>query len=164
MKPKPGIEEKELRDQIAEETYQYLSEDELRLDREIKQHLADKNNTAPDEFIYAFYKSQKDGHPANGGKGTIAEVGAIHEVKGPLQICTDRALHATLSLNDWDGDALWLVKMYRPWQRESSEFEYYYYMQYYKRKFLKYCEELINDKRRGRETERKNDYARASST
>lgn len=65
-------------------------------------------------IVYAFYKSSTDGSPANGGGGTIATPGALHEIDGPLRICTKNALHATLDINSWKGSKLWLVKMYEP--------------------------------------------------
>lgn len=65
-------------------------------------------------IVYAFYKSSTDGSPANGGGGTIATPGALHEIDGPLRICTKNALHATLDLLSWKGSKLWLVKMYEP--------------------------------------------------
>ena len=63
----------------------------------------------------AFWRSTKDGFPANGGKAwTAAYVGKVDKVKGPLGICTHNALHATLLPPKWEGEKIWIVAMYPP--------------------------------------------------
>jgi hypothetical protein len=60
----------------------------------------------------AFWRSKKDGQPANGGKlSKAAEVGDVHKVAGPLELCTNRALHATLIPPKWEGERVWVVAL-----------------------------------------------------
>jgi hypothetical protein len=35
----------------------------------------------------------------------------VHTAKGPLQLCSPRALHATLIPPQWVGDRLWIVAL-----------------------------------------------------
>lgn len=60
----------------------------------------------------AFWRSSRDGKPANGGSGTQAKPGLIEEIAGPLQLCTRHALHATLHPWEWEGERLWVVALY----------------------------------------------------
>lgn len=76
-------------------------------------YLLDKKNQVKNSRL-AFYLSDKNGEPSNGGKGTVAAPGAIHEIEGPLEICTKNALHATFLPLEWKGEKLWLVRMYEP--------------------------------------------------
>ena len=64
----------------------------------------------PDSFL-AYWKSNKNGAPANGGSGTVASVGLIEKIDGPLEICTRHALHATIEPPKHKGERLWLVAM-----------------------------------------------------
>jgi hypothetical protein len=59
----------------------------------------------------AYWKSNADGTPANGGKSEPVYEGMVQKVQGPLDICTRRALHATYSPSKWKGDRLWLVAL-----------------------------------------------------
>lgn len=66
--------------------------------------------------IIAFYCSDRNGLPANGGAATekyMMVPGAIHEVNGPLELCTPRALHATMQPHRWFGTRVWVVAMLR---------------------------------------------------
>lgn len=87
---------------------------------DLRPYLIELNQDA-EGFVYAFCKTNEDGTPSNGGSGTICKEGAVHEVEGPLKICTKNALHATIDVNKWDGEALWLVKMYEPVVMEGDK-------------------------------------------
>ncbi|MCR4319760.1 MAG: hypothetical protein NUV74_05415 [Candidatus Brocadiaceae bacterium] len=64
--------------------------------------------------VLAYWRSTHEGKPANGGSGTIAKVGLIEEIKGPLEICTAKALHGTLNPPKWKGEKIWIVALYPP--------------------------------------------------
>jgi hypothetical protein len=59
----------------------------------------------------AFWRSNRDGTPANGGNWVSAKVGDVHKVRGPLALCTQRALHATLIPPKWKGERMWVVAL-----------------------------------------------------
>ncbi len=62
--------------------------------------------------LLAYWRSNKAGGPANGGSDFVATPGLIQEINGPLELCTERALHATLNPLEWRGERLWLVALY----------------------------------------------------
>jgi hypothetical protein len=64
--------------------------------------------------VIAVWRSRGDGCPSNGGTGAPAAVGDIQEVAGPLDICSPRALHATLQPGQWKGERWWAVALYPP--------------------------------------------------
>ena len=76
---------------------------------------------APNDATLAFWRSDKDGKPCNGGSGTVARVGLVEEIRGPLEICTHRALHATLDPAKWQGDRLWVVAMHGELQQQEDK-------------------------------------------
>ena len=59
----------------------------------------------------AFWKSTKDGQPANGGNGEAVYPGLIQKTSGPLQLCQPGTLHATLKPEKWKGERLWIVAL-----------------------------------------------------
>ena len=59
----------------------------------------------------AYWRSDENGRPANGGRGLIAKAGDVHETHGPLRCCAPGTLHATLLPQKWKGERLWLVAM-----------------------------------------------------
>ena len=61
------------------------------------------------EGTLALWKSGSDGRPCNGGTGEPVKRGDVQRVNGPLALCGNRALHATLRPNDWKGERVWLV-------------------------------------------------------
>ena len=64
------------------------------------------------EVKLAFWWSNKDGKPSNGGSSKDeAKPGLIQKVQGPLELCTKRALHATVNPEKWKGDRLWIVAL-----------------------------------------------------
>jgi hypothetical protein len=69
-----------------------------------------------------FWKSDKEGLPSNGGYlSAPVKVGAEHKVNGPLQICTERALHATLIPPKWKGERMWIVALLGEVQWEEDK-------------------------------------------
>jgi hypothetical protein len=70
----------------------------------------------------AFWRSTKEGSPANGGRGTIAKVGLVEEIKGPLKICTENALHATSKPELWQGERWWIVALDGNVQTQEDKF------------------------------------------
>ena len=64
-----------------------------------------------DPRTIALWKSASDGSPANGGRGTVARVGLVEEITGPLELCGPGALHATLQPDSWKGKRLWIVAL-----------------------------------------------------
>src|SRR3990167_3161333 len=70
--------------------------------------------------ILAYWLSNADGTPANGGSGTKARVGLVEEISGPLKICTKNALHGTLKPPKWSGERVWIVALYPPFQFQED--------------------------------------------
>jgi len=61
----------------------------------------------------AYWRSTAKGQPTNQGVKIIeAAPGVTHEVSGPLEICTSRALHATLVPPKWKGERWWIVALH----------------------------------------------------
>ena len=61
----------------------------------------------------AYWRSTTKGQPANqGAQIDTAAPGIIHKVSGPLEICTSRALHATLIPPKWKGERWWIVALH----------------------------------------------------
>ena len=70
----------------------------------------------------AFWKSDAKGLAANGGSmDSPAHEGLVQEIKGPLAICTRRALHGTLEPDKWKGERLWIVALYPPFQIQEDK-------------------------------------------
>ena len=59
----------------------------------------------------AFWKSDADGRPANGGAGEAVKPGMKQKVAGPLSLCSARALHATYNPDSWSGTRTWIVAL-----------------------------------------------------
>ena len=59
----------------------------------------------------AYWRSDKDGKPANGGHAAPAKEGDIQKVPGPLNLCNAGTLHATYIPSKWKGERIWLVAM-----------------------------------------------------
>jgi hypothetical protein len=73
----------------------------------------------PDATL-AFWKSDRNGKPANGGSGTVAKIGIVEELPPPLSICS-RGFHATLNPAKWSGERLWIVALYGEIQTEDDK-------------------------------------------
>jgi hypothetical protein len=68
---------------------------------------------------FGYWRSDKKGRPSNhdhdskcGPNCTPVSAGVVQEIPGPLEICTRRALHATLNPEKWQGERLWLVALF----------------------------------------------------
>ena len=61
----------------------------------------------------AFWRSNEDGQPSNGGQhlGTPAGPGVIHSAPGPLTLCRPGTLHASLLPSRWRGARTWIVAL-----------------------------------------------------
>ena len=65
----------------------------------------------------AYWNSDAQGRPANHDLGPdaakwTARPGVVQRVKGPLEPCSSRALHATLTPHRWAGCRVWLVALW----------------------------------------------------
>ena len=69
----------------------------------------------------AFWRSNADGTPANGGSKTKASIGLTEEVTGPLRLCSHQALHGTLSPDKWKGERWWIVALHNPTQEQDDK-------------------------------------------
>ena len=45
----------------------------------------------------------------------------MHEIPGPLRICTANALHGTTKPEKWQGDRWWVVALFEPVQRQDDK-------------------------------------------
>jgi hypothetical protein len=71
------------------------------------------NSLCASASFLAFWKSDRNGMPSNGGSGVeAARPGLLQKVSGPLRLCGPRALHATLHPDKWRGDRLWIVALH----------------------------------------------------
>ena len=62
--------------------------------------------------LLAFWRSNADGTPANGGAGKPVAVGDVHREQGPLRVdCGRGQLHATLVPQKWAGELWWIVAL-----------------------------------------------------
>jgi hypothetical protein len=75
------------------------------------------------DALIGWWRSDLAGQSANGGKRKIeaAAPGVIHEVNGPLRLCTARALHASAKPQEWQGDRWWVVALLGETAREGSK-------------------------------------------
>jgi len=64
-----------------------------------------------DGCTIAYWRSDANARPCNGGRGEAVRPGLIQTIKGPLCLCGDRALHATAIPPAWKGDRLWIVAL-----------------------------------------------------
>ena len=70
----------------------------------------------------AWWRSDAQRQPCNGGRGrTVARPGLVEEVVGPLELCTDHALHATMAPWAWRGERLWIVALYGEVQERDEK-------------------------------------------
>ena len=59
----------------------------------------------------AYWRSDKDGRACNGGKNDPVSPGTIEITKGPLSVCHNGTLHATLAPSKWGGERWWIVAL-----------------------------------------------------
>src|SRR5690348_9034405 len=71
--------------------------------------------------VMAFWRSNEDGSPSNGGTGGPRKLGQVETITGPLTLCTKNALHGTLEPKNWKGDRWWIVALYEPVQSEGDK-------------------------------------------
>jgi hypothetical protein len=71
--------------------------------------------------VAAFWRSTKTGEPANGGTGTKAVIGLEEVIPGPLKLCGNRALHATINPPVWKGERWWIVALHEPVQHADNK-------------------------------------------
>jgi hypothetical protein len=70
------------------------------------------NELTRDGAKIAFWRSNPDGSPANGGvKVETPAPGVIHTSPGPLDLCKKGTLHATLIPPKWKGERWWIVAL-----------------------------------------------------
>jgi hypothetical protein len=70
------------------------------------------NELAVAGALLAFWRSDSDGRPANGGRAVAVAVGTVHREKGPLRgECGRGQLHATLVPTKWQGPRWWIVAL-----------------------------------------------------
>jgi hypothetical protein len=80
----------------------------------------DLDNTQ--DATYAYWWSDAKGKPSNGGNlMTPAAPGVIEKVKGPINLCNSRTLHATFHPEKWKGERLWIVAMKGEVQRGENK-------------------------------------------
>jgi len=60
----------------------------------------------------AFWRSNLDGTPSNGGRGGARKTGDVEKIPGPLELCGARALHATTKVSAWKGAKVWVVALF----------------------------------------------------
>lgn len=71
--------------------------------------------------VVAFWRSDGEGKPCNGGTGGPRHVGMVEEEKGPLVACQKGALHATISPDKYGGERLWAVALHPPVIKVADE-------------------------------------------
>src|ERR1051326_1680433 len=81
-----------------------------------------KQLVADPDVSFGFWKSDTDGLPKNGGKWSEpVRPGMVQEIAGPLNICSSRALHATVEPEKWEGERVWLVALFGETQRQEDK-------------------------------------------
>jgi hypothetical protein len=71
----------------------------------------------------AFWKSDSQGKACNNGVSQqAAHIGMREVVNGPLEICTKKALHATMNPSKWKGERLWIVALHGDFQQQEDKF------------------------------------------
>jgi hypothetical protein len=75
------------------------------------------------DVTLAWWRSDENGQSTNGGRGRLvpAQPGLYHEVEGPLQLCSRRALHASCNPGEWEGDRWWVVALLGPIRKDGSK-------------------------------------------
>jgi hypothetical protein len=59
----------------------------------------------------AFWRSDENGRACNGGRNSPVSPGTVETIKGPLTLCSNGALHATLIPPKWEGERVWIVAL-----------------------------------------------------
>ena len=70
----------------------------------------------------AYWKSDSHGRPSNGSSGTVAAVGLVEHLPGPIRDdCGKGQLHATGDPTKWEGSRLWLVALHGEVRHDESD-------------------------------------------
>jgi len=59
----------------------------------------------------AFWRSNSRGRACNGGNNVAVAPGTIETAPGPLRLCKNGSLHATLLPPEWKGERWWIVAL-----------------------------------------------------
>ena len=59
----------------------------------------------------AFWRSDSNGRACNGGGNSPVAPGTVETASGPLRLCRDGSLHATLLPPKWKGSRWWVVAL-----------------------------------------------------
>ena len=72
----------------------------------------------------AFWRSNSRGLPSNGGKAVLAPAapGVVHTEKGPIDLCSNGTLHATLIPPKWQGERWWIVALIGEVQGDDEKY------------------------------------------
>ena len=75
------------------------------------------------EAVLALWKSDAGGKASNGGAHTTAVYpGLVEKIDGPLEICTQHALHATMNPDKWKGERVWVVALFGEVQQLNDKY------------------------------------------
>jgi hypothetical protein len=58
-----------------------------------------------------YWRSDARGRACNGGDNESVKPGTVETIKGPLELCSRRALHATMIVPKWHGERVWVVAL-----------------------------------------------------
>ena len=71
----------------------------------------------------AYWRSDENGRPANGGNcHNSASPGMVQKIEGPLVLCSEAALHATLIPPKWKGERWWIVALIGEVQGDDEKY------------------------------------------
>jgi hypothetical protein len=71
--------------------------------------------------VIAYWRSDANGRPCNGGYGRPVYAGMIEHTGGPLQLCSRGTLHATVLPPAYHGERCWIVALDKPITRENEK-------------------------------------------
>jgi hypothetical protein len=69
-----------------------------------------------------YWRSDEEGRACNGGSNKPVTPGTVEKITGPLQLCTRKALHATLIVPKWTGERVWVVALIGEVQGDEEKF------------------------------------------
>ena len=72
--------------------------------------------------VIAFWRSDREGRPCNGGNGKPVAPGTVEKIAGPLSICSRNALHATSIPPKWKGERWWIVALFGEVVEDDDKF------------------------------------------
>jgi hypothetical protein len=62
--------------------------------------------------VIAYWRSDANGRPCNGGRGKPVCAGMVQRTAGPLRLCSAGTLHATLLPSAYCGKRVWIVALH----------------------------------------------------